>query len=294
MRAFRIAYDGRPFYGFQRQPSVPTVEGALFDALRALSVLSAGVDKPAGYAAAGRTDAGVSAVAQTVAFECPEWLSPRALNGELPATVRAWASADVADDFHATHDAVRREYVYHWYAPTTSSEHRPLDGRQPVDDDRVAAAVAALRGSHDFQNLTPDDTGTQRDLTIAADRDGDMVQLSVAADGFARHLVRGLVSAIRAVGTGEQSVAWIESLLDDETVLPRPRAAPPEPLVLSDVDYPGVAFDRDPAAVESAVDALGDRAVDARIASEVGSALVDRLAGDADDADRSSETEGNF
>ncbi|ERH00453.1 MAG: hypothetical protein J07HN6_02073 [Halonotius sp. J07HN6] len=40
MRAFRLAYDGRPFYGFQRQPSVPTVEGALFDALRALSVIS--------------------------------------------------------------------------------------------------------------------------------------------------------------------------------------------------------------------------------------------------------------
>jgi tRNA pseudouridine38-40 synthase len=291
MRAFRLAYDGRPFYGLQRQPTVPTVEGALFDALRALSVLPSDADKPAGYAAAGRTDAGVSAVAQTVAFECPEWLSPRALNGELPATVRAWASADVADDFHATHDAVHREYVYHWYAPSTDSEHRPLDGRQPVDDDRVASAVDALSGHHDFHNLTPDDTGTERDLTIAADRDGDMVRLSVAADGFARHLVRGLVSVIRAVGTGEQSVAWIESLLGDETGMPRPQAAPPEPLVLSEVAYPGVAFDRDPAAVESAVDALGDRAVDARIASEVGSVLVDRLVGETD---RRGDTEGNF
>ncbi|ESS08655.1 MAG: pseudouridylate synthase [uncultured archaeon A07HN63] len=291
MRAFRLAYDGRPFYGFQRQPSVPTVEGALFDALRALSVISPKADKPTDYAAAGRTDAGVSAVAQTVAFECPEWLSPRALNGELPATVRAWASADVADAFHATHDAVRREYVYHWYAPSTDTEHRPLDGRQPVDDDRVAAAVDTLAGAHDFHNLTPDDTGTARDLTIAADRDGDMVRLSVAADGFARHLVRGLVSVISAVATGEQSVGWIETLLGDETVLPRPRAAPPEPLVLSRVAYPGVAFDRDPAAVESAVDALGDRAVDARIASEVGSALVDRLAGGTD---RLGDAEGNF
>ncbi|MFB6218385.1 MAG: tRNA pseudouridine(38-40) synthase TruA, partial [Halobacteriaceae archaeon] len=64
MRAFRLAYDGRPFHGFQRQPDVPTVEGALLDALDALDIPFAG-DTPSGYAAAGRTDRGVSAVAQT-------------------------------------------------------------------------------------------------------------------------------------------------------------------------------------------------------------------------------------
>src|SRR6056297_1923774 len=102
MRAFRVAYDGRPYHGFQRQPDVPTVENTLFDALAALGVADG---KPAGYAAAGRTDAGVSALAQTVAFACPDWLSPAALNSELPATIRAWASADAEPDFHATHHA---------------------------------------------------------------------------------------------------------------------------------------------------------------------------------------------
>ena len=74
MRAYRIAYDGRPYYGFQRQPDVPTVEDDLFDALRALDAFSG--EKPPSYAAAGRTDAGVSALAQTVALRPPTG-SPR-------------------------------------------------------------------------------------------------------------------------------------------------------------------------------------------------------------------------
>ena len=317
MRAFRLAYDGRPFYGFQRQPSVPTVEGALFDALGALSVLPPDADKPAGYAAAGRTDAGVSAVAQTVAFGCPDWLTPLALNSELPATIRAWASADVPPEFHATHDAARREYVYYLYAPratdtggddaidtgndatnsdngtdgeqattdsdddiggeqaTTDSdddtdgnsnnshgESRVLDGHQRVADNRVAAALDALAGRHDFHNLTPDDTGTERDLTTGFARDGDVVVISVAAGGFARQLVRRAVAVVHAVGRGQQSLWWIDAL----------------PLVMSRVAYPDVEFDRDPRAANSGASVFGERAVEALTGYRVSSALVDRLA----------------
>ena len=333
MRAFRLAYDGRPFYGFQRQPSVPTVEGALFDALGALSVLPPDADKPAGYAAAGRTDAGVSAVAQTVAFGCPDWLTPRALNSELPTTIRAWASADVPPEFHATHDAARREYVYYLYAPratdtggddaidtgndatnsdngtdgeqattdsdddiggeqaTTDSdddtdgnsnnsngESRVLDGHQRVADNRVAAALDALAGRHDFHNLTPDDTGTERDLTTGFARDGDVVVISVAAGGFARQLVRRAVAVVHAVGRGQQPLGWIDALLGDKPVDPRPPAAPPEPLVMSRVAYPDVEFDRDPRAADSGASVFGERAVEALTGYRVSSALVDRLA----------------
>ncbi|PSQ01729.1 tRNA pseudouridine(38-40) synthase TruA, partial [Halobacteriales archaeon QS_5_70_17] len=87
MRAYRVAYDGTTFRGFQRQPDVPTVEGALFGALAALGVYDPDEHRPEGYAAAGRTDAGVSATAQTVALAAPDWLTPRALNAELPADV---------------------------------------------------------------------------------------------------------------------------------------------------------------------------------------------------------------
>ncbi|WP_253736596.1 tRNA pseudouridine(38-40) synthase TruA [Halohasta salina] len=275
MRAFRLAYDGRPFYGFQRQPDVPTVEGTLFDALRSLSVLSDDADRPEGYAAAGRTDAGVSAIAQTVTVECPDWLTPRALNSELPVTIRAWASADVDSEFHATHDAVRRVYTYYLYAPRQGS--RSLDGRPPVDDERAATALGRLCGYNDFHNLTPDDHGTRRGLSGRLDRDGEWLVIAVAAGGFARELVRRLVSVIRIVATGERPVDWIDELLGAGPVDPRPPPAPPEPLVLSAVRYPGVGFDRDPEAVDSGAVAFGERAIEALARGRVSRAVVDRL-----------------
>jgi len=279
MRAFRLAYDGRPFYGFQRQPAVPTVENAVLDALRSLSVLSADTDTPTGYAAAGRTDAGVSAVAQTVAFECPEWLLPRVLNSELPGTIRAWASADVDDEFHATHHAARRTYTYLLYAPQDES----LDGRPPVDDDRAKTALDALCGSHDFHNLTPDEQGTRRGISGRIDRDGEFLLLEFAAGGFARELVRRLVSVIQAVGSGERSVEWIDELLGAQRVAPRPPPAPPEPLLLSGVRYPNVEFEPDPEAVDSGSIAFGERAVESLINARLSTTVVDQLTGNRTD-----------
>lgn len=273
MRAFRLAYDGRPFFGFQRQPDVPTVEGTLFEALETLCVLSASAHRPEGYAAAGRTDRGVSALGQTVAFESPDWLTPRALNSELPGTIRAWASADVPAGFHATHDAVRREYTYYLYAPRDSAES--VDGRPPVDDKQAHTALERLCGSHDFSNLTPDETGTRRGLSGRLSRNDAFLEIDFAAGGFARELVRRLVSVIERVATGERSLEWIDDLLGPTTVEPRPPPAPPEPLVLSDVIYPGVDFEVDPAAADSAHTLFGQRAIEALARGRVAQAVVD-------------------
>ena len=268
-RAFRVAYDGRPFYGFQRQPDVPTVEDTLFDALRRLDVLADDADKPVGYAAAGRTDAGVSAVAQTVAFECPDWATPRALNSELPGTVRAWAAADVADDFHATHDAVARRYTYHLYAPESGVD--ALDGRGGVDDDRARAALDALCGEHDFHNLTLDDTGTVRELSGGLTRDGDFLVVRVEAGGFARELVRRVVSLVHGVASGDAALAKVERVLgsnplDGAEGIP---SAPATPLVLTGVDYPDAAFTVDGMAAASTRRAFGEAAVAGRVAGRV-------------------------
>ena len=264
LRAFRLAYDGRPFHGYQRQPAVPTVEDRVFDALDALGVFDRpNRDRPAGYAAAGRTDAGVSATAQTIAVECPAWCTPRALNGELPADVRAWASAPAPEGFHATHDATRRTYVYHLHAPD-------------LDDGRAADAAAILRGEHDFHNLTTDDAGTVRDLSVAVDRDGEFLRLRVAADGFPRHLVRRVASVVRAVGAGRRPLGWVRRLLG-AAPLDGPDGVPtaaPEPLVLMGVLYPDLSFERDPEAVASAATVFGDRRRAARVRARVAGHLA--------------------
>ena len=222
-RAFRVAYDGRPYRGFQRQPDVTAVEGELLGALRRLDVCSG--EKPPGYAAAGRTDAGVSARAQTVAFDAPDWLTPYALNGELPDPIQVWAHADAPADFHATHDANWREYVYYWYAPETN-------------DDRAERALTRLAGEHDFHNLTPDDQNTVRNLDADLSREDDFLVVTVRAGGFCRELVRRVVSLVQAV-TESGEFDRVETLLGDEPVDGAEGVPPanPHPLVLHDVDY---------------------------------------------------------
>lgn len=274
-RAYRLAYDGSGYRGFQRQPQVSTVSDAIIDALVALDVAS-GV--PPGYTAAGRTDAGVSAVAQTVAFDAPDWVTPAALNGELPADVRAWASAGVSENFHATHDATRREYVYHLRAPC-------------ADCHRASDAMEQLSGQHDFHNLTPDAEGTIRELTGRVDRDSEFLVITVRAGGFARQLVRRLVTVVKRVGTGVADRDLVDAALSPDPLV-GPEGippAPPEPLVLTAVEYPGVTFQIDPDAVSSGQAVFSERRTHLAARARVAGQLVAEI---GDDDEPSSTTAG--
>ena len=266
MRAFRVAYDGRPFRGFQRQPDVSTVEGTLFDALRSLGVLGEDARKPPNYAAAGRTDAGVSAVAQTVAFDAPDWLTPRAFNSELPASVRAWAHADTGPTFHATHDAVSREYTYHLHAPD-------------ADDERARAALSALSGEHDFHNLTPDDEHTVRTLSTGLEREGAFLVVTLRAGGFSRQLVRRVVSLVESAATGEAALSTLDRVLSS-TPLSGPEGiapAPAAPLVLTNVEYRALEFVVDEKAAASTREIFEKRRVAAATRARVAGDVVNRV-----------------
>lgn len=264
MRAFRIAYDGRDFHGFQRQPDVPTVEDALLDALVDLDVLAppaagaASRPVPEAYAAAGRTDAGVSALAQTVAFDAPAWLTPRAFDATLPETIRAWAHADTAEDFHATRDAERRRYRYALYAPDADAE-------------RARDALDRLAGEHDVHNLTPDEAGTDRTIETDLAVDWPFLDLTIAAGGFPRQFVRRAASLVERVATADRPLSFVDRVLGDEPLdgsegVP---PAPPEPLVLDAVEYPGLDFDGDAAAASDARRAFRRERVTARTRSRV-------------------------
>jgi len=265
-RAYRVAYDGRAYHGFQRQPDVPTVEDALLDALRALDVCP-DEGTPPGWAAAGRTDAGVSALAQTVAFDAPAWLSPAAFTSELPADVWVWADAAAPADFHATHDATGRAYTYHLHAPPGA-----------VDDARARETLAELAGEHDFHNLTPDDEGTVRDLETDLEREGEFLRLRLRASGFPRQLVRRAVSLVAELGRGVTPEDRLERVLSPEP-LSGPEAVPPAPaeaLVLTDVSYP-LSFEGNDRVLSEAREWFEARRVEgatlARVSATIGSSL---------------------
>ncbi|MFB6207144.1 MAG: tRNA pseudouridine(38-40) synthase TruA [Haloglomus sp.] len=264
-----MAYDGTGYRGFQRQPHRDTVEDALLDALGQLDVLDEprpapdSRPTPPGWTAAGRTDRGASAVAQTVAFDAPDWLDPRAFCGELSDDIRVWASADAPADFHATHDARERHYEYHLHAPE-------------ADDAAVAAACDRLSGVVDLHNLSADPRGesTRRDLALSAERDGGYLLLRARAGGFPRESVRRIASLLASVGAGERDLAFVDRVLGDESLqgpdgVP---AAPPEPLVLVGVDY-DLAFQVDHQAAATAWTAFERRRVErttgARVAEQL-------------------------
>lgn len=284
-RAFRLAYDGTGYRGYQRQPHAETVENALFAALSALDVTAVPDSPPDGYAAAGRTDAGVSAVRQTVSFDAPEWLTPAALNGELPADVRAWASADVSDEFHAQYDAHARAYEYHLYAPRAAEGVDRHEDATGGDDEwterqlrRARAALDRLSGPNDFHNLTPDDDGTERTLTASCERDGPFLVCRFEAGGFPREFVRRAVTLVELVATGERDRSFVDRTLAAEP-LSGPEGvgpAPPEPLLLCDVRY-DVTFERDLAAVESARAVFGTRRAERRTGARVAGRLGEEL-----------------
>ncbi|MFC7235455.1 tRNA pseudouridine(38-40) synthase TruA [Halosegnis marinus] len=276
-RAFRVAYDGTGYRGYQRQPHAETVENELFRALAALGVAETPTTPPDGYAAAGRTDAGVSAVAQTVSLDAPEWLTPAALNAELPGDVRAWASADAPDGFHAQYDARRRGYEYHLHAPEADRAGERSETAERASD--TVASLAAevcdrLSGEHDFHNLTPDAEGTDRDLAAACERDGDFLVCTFAAGGFPREFVRRAVGLVAAVATGERRIDHVERVLSDEHLQGPDGIGPaaPEPLLLRRVEY-DLDFAVDEAAATSARTVFEER----RIRRETGARVAARL-----------------
>src|SRR5881397_1202623 len=188
--ALKIAYDGGAFFGHQRQPDRRTVEGECLAALRSAKVL-----EDAGksfFRSASRTDRGVSAIGNVIAFDTS--LSAEAVIGAFNDRARdvwAWAAADVAESFHPRH-AIQRWYRYHLF--------RDL----PLPTLRRAAALFV--GEHDFRSFTSDPAGGRLVVDrIAVSRAAGTVVIDIRAASFRRGMVRRIVSA--AVGVTKGLVA---------------------------------------------------------------------------------------
>lgn len=220
--ALRLAYPGPAFRGFQRQPGLPTVQGALDPALEALSIRGP-------LATAARTDAGVNAIAQVVSFTTAEDLDPAALrarvNALTPESLLCLDAARVPSGFHARASALSRTYVYlvgsppppelAAYAWTLPDPRSFPDGGLP-DADRVRAALLRAVGRHDFRGFARpgEATVTVRELlraeVIAA---GSWLAIVLEGRGFLRAMVRHLVGTAVAVGLGKAEPELVSELL---------------------------------------------------------------------------------
>jgi tRNA pseudouridine38-40 synthase len=240
--------------GWQRQAEGVSIQGLLEEALEPFE------GAPVTVYGAGRTDAGVHALAQVASVRTRSEHGPetirRALNAVLPAYVRVTAVEDAAPEFHARFDALSKTYAYRIAnAPVLSAfDHRyvwHVPGRLNVDAMRRGGEV--LVGKHDFaafQSSGGDVQTTERtilSLDVGPDRgqtglrpgvdDAPPIAIRVTGDGFLRHMVRSIAGTLVDVGLGRWPPSYVAEILASRDRRRAGRAAPACGLFLVRVDY---------------------------------------------------------
>lgn len=237
-----ISYDGAPFHGFARQPSVVTVQGDLEDALGRL--LRTDIET----VAAGRTDAGVHALGQVVSVPgAPEDIDETkvrdALNAMLSPSIAVAAVTRVDDDFNARFSARSRMYVYAILAGDTPDPFlagTTLFHPERIDVDAMNEAAGALLGRHDFSSFgrVPEGGSPERVLyDLRCRRTGHLIRIRARANAFIQQMVRSLVGTLLYVGEGRRRPDEVTDILAAKERSAAGPVAPPHGLCLVSVEY---------------------------------------------------------
>jgi tRNA pseudouridine38-40 synthase len=245
-----IAYDGSDFHGWQLQPGLATIQGALHDAIRQIT------QEPITIHGASRTDAGVHALGQVAHFKTHSTLDAqeiqRGLNALLPPTIRIVNAQEVGQDFHARWLAQGKTYRYRIYRGEVLP---PFDHRRafhyprPLDEAAMSAAARTFEGQHDFSSFAAS-TGSEED-----DKDRDMqrvihsselvrepqrdeIAYVVRGRSFLRYMVRKIVGTLIEVGQGRLAPSDIPEIFATRDRSRSGPTVPPEGLYLVALEYP--------------------------------------------------------
>ncbi len=238
MTRFRLSveYDGRPYMGWQRQGHGPSVQQAIEEAAQAITGEAVTVH------GAGRTDAGVHALAMAAHVDILRPITPFRLSEGLNARLRPHPIAilkaeTVADDWHARFSCIGRRYVYRIVnrrARLALEEGRAWRVAVPLDSEAMNEAAQLLVGRHDFttfrsahcQSESPVKTLDRLDV----ERDGELILIKAAARSFLHHQVRSMVGCLQLVGRGKWSAGDLRAALDAKDRAALGYNAPPDGL----------------------------------------------------------------
>jgi tRNA pseudouridine38-40 synthase len=246
MRILKITlqYDGTDYVGWQRQANGVSIQALLEDALEPIE------RSPVVVHGAGRTDAGVHALAQVATATLSAAIEPatlaRALNAVLPPSVRVLTVQEAEPPFHARFSAAGKVYEYRivnepivspflhryaWHVPT------------PLDVEAMRKASRLLKGTHDFaafQGSGSAVASTSRTIRAIDWVDGGgavPLVMRIEADGFLRHMVRTIVGTLVEVGMGRWPSSQVTRILESGERREAGRTAPAQGLFLARVIY---------------------------------------------------------
>ena len=230
----RVEYDGTDFAGFQVQPGTRTVQGVIEGALGRLAA-----GRAIGIEAAGRTDSGVHATGQVIAFTFLAALSTdelaRGLDALLPSDVAVHDVRRVPADFRPRQAARRRQYRYTiWNGERSPLRERyALGVRAALDVPAMAEAAEVLVGRHDFSAFGAAHRRPMRTLhEVRVRRNGRTITIDVTGDAFLRQMVRSIVAGLIRVGRGESTREELAAALRSPGRAFAGAVAPPQGLCL--------------------------------------------------------------
>ena len=246
---FLIEYDGSPYFGWQRQDDVPSVQGALEIALGKLGEPSPMVQ------GAGRTDAGVHALGQVAHSDLQRPWTPfrlmEAMNAHLrqskePVSVLECEKVD--EDFHARFSAKQRHYIYRIIsrrAPLTVEKGRAWNVKTGLDVEAMNDAAQVLIGEHDFttfrstecQAKSPVKTLDSLDVSLRRDHGVDIIEISTTAQSYLHNQVRSFAGSLKTVGDGKWTKADLLTALEAQDRKACAPVAPAHGLYLVSVGY---------------------------------------------------------
>ena len=239
-----IEYDGRPFMGWQRQDHGPSVQQSLEEAIFRMTGELAAVH------AAGRTDAGVHALAMSAHVEVEKGVTEHRLREGLNALVRpnpisVTAVEKAPDDWHARFSCIGRKYLYRILnrrAPAALDRGRVWHVAVPLDVKVMAEGAAFLVGRHDFTTFRSvqcqSDSPVKTLDRLNVRRVGEEVHIEAAARSFLHHQVRSMVGCLALVGRGQWRPEGIKRALEARDRAELGLNAPSEGLYFVEALYP--------------------------------------------------------
>ncbi|HWA11130.1 MAG TPA: tRNA pseudouridine(38-40) synthase TruA [Opitutaceae bacterium] len=238
------AYDGTAFAGWQSQAAATgrAIQDVIEERLAQI------LGKPVRIHGSGRTDAGVHALAQVFHFDAAWRHGPAkllaAFRAGLPPAIQVSSVRAARPGFHARFDATGKRYVYHLHLGDADPFTRPYCWPvfRGLDFGAMQAAVAVLRGRHDFRAFTalngPAREDTVRNLRrLELTRRGRRVRITLEAEGFLYKMARSLAGGIVAVGEGKLTVAQLRTILASRERTMAVQTAPAQGLFLAKVFY---------------------------------------------------------